>query len=283
MKGLYGVIGDPIAHSLSPLIHKSWMREHQIDCEYLAFQVPEDGLKDALDLLAARGLQGTNITLPHKVTALNLSRSITPRAKAIGAANTLRYEKDGWHADNTDAPGFQQALGRAFNDKSIERETAKPALVLGAGGAARAVAYVFGQEQQQAVFCNRTLAKAEALQSVFDMSFMPIDGDMSRRACDLAQVRQELETCAFMVNTTSLGHAGKSLDWPAGHGRLVYDLSYGRVAESFLGPAREAGWQTVDGLGMLAAQAAFAFEIWFGITPNIESALARCLRTLEGE
>jgi len=116
---------------------------------------------------------------------------------------------------------------------------------------------------------------------IFDAGYVPFDENKGRRVSGFETLQAELETCAFVINTTSLGHAGGSLDWPPGKGRLVYDLSYGKVAENFLGPARAAGWQTVDGLRMLAAQAAFSFKIWFGIKPDIDAALDRCQRVLE--
>jgi len=282
MTKLFGVIGDPIAHSLSPLIHKGWMRDHKLGADYLALQVGEGAFEEALETLERKGFKGLNITLPHKVSALESASEVSARAKNIGAVNTLWREGDGlWHGDNTDAPGFQHALAYAFKELEIERFLSQHALVIGAGGAARSVAYTFGDDQQRAVFCNRTLQRAETLKPVFDASYIQIDANKGRRACGFENLQAELETCAFVVNTTSLGHSGGSLDWPPGKGRLVYDLSYGKVAENFLGPARTAGWQTVDGLRMLAAQAAYSFEIWFGIKPDIDTALERCQRVLE--
>ena len=285
MTSLYGVIGDPIAHSLSPLIHKGWMRAHGLDADYLAMHVPEGELASALDTLARRGGKGVNITLPHKEHALALADGGTDRARAIGAANTLWRPGDGtWQADNTDAPGFQHALAHAFRSLEIERDpvdSVGPALVLGAGGASRAVAYTLGHDQQETVFCNRTLNRAEALIAVYDQNDAPVGGQSGARACGLDALQDELGACGFVVNATSLGHSGQSIDWPQGRGRLVYDLSYGKAADVFLAPARAAGWQVVDGLRMLVAQAAVSFEIWFGIKPDVEEALARAQRTLD--
>ena len=282
MTKLFGVIGDPIAHSLSPLIHKGWMRDHKFGADYLALQVVEGIFDEALQTLERKGFKGLNITLPHKISALKFAGGLSSRAETIGAVNTLCRKADGlWHGDNTDAPGFQHALAYAFRTLQIERFLSQEALVIGAGGSARAVAYTFGDDQQRAVFCNRTPARAETLKPVFDAAYIPFDRNKGRRVCGFENLQSELETCAFVINTTSLGHTGASLDWPPGRGRLVYDLSYGKVAENFLAPARAAGWQTVDGLRMLAAQAAFSFEIWFGIKPKIEIAIERCQRVLE--
>lgn len=282
MTKLFGVIGEPIAHSLSPLIHRGWMRDHKLGADYLALHVPKDEFSDAIETLTRKGFKGLNVTLPHKMSALELADKLSLRAEAIGAVNTLWREGDGhWHGDNTDAPGFQHALAHAFKEMQIERFLSQDALVIGAGGAARSIAYTFGADQQKTVFCNRTAKRTEALKPIFDAAYVPFDENKGRRVCSFEDLQAELETCAFVINTTSLGYSGSSLDWPPGNGRLVYDLSYGQIAENFLGPARLAGWQTVDGLRMLAAQAAFSFKIWFGIKPDIDLALERCQHVLE--
>jgi len=282
MTKLFGVIGDPIAHSLSPLIHKGWMRDYKLGADYLALQVVAGIFDEALETLEGKGFKGLNITLPHKISALKFAGELSSRAEKIGAVNTLCRKEDGlWHGDNTDAPGFQHALAHAFRGLQIERFLSQHALIIGAGGAARSVAYTFGDDQQRAIFCNRTVERAQALKPVFDAAYVPVEGNKGRRVCSFENLHAELKTCAFVINTTSLGHAGASLDWPPGRGRLVYDLSYGKVAENFLGPARVAGWQTVDGLRMLVAQAASSFKIWFGIEPDIDTALERCQRVLE--
>lgn len=285
MTMLYGVIGDPIAHSLSPLIHKGWMREHGLEAEYLAMQVPEGDLPQALQTLESRAFTGLNITLPHKKAALAIAGGATRRAGLIGAANTLWRPGDGtWQADNTDAPGFDYALKEAFGERQTDPSTETSnvdALVLGAGGAALAVAHVFGAEVRPTVFCNRTASKADAMVGVYKASHPANKNNTPVRIAPFEALKNELRVCAFVINATSLGHSGKSIDWPPGEGRLVYDLSYGRAAEAFLAPARAAGWTTVDGLLMLVAQAACSFEIWFNIKPNIASALARARRTLD--
>ncbi|MEO0884064.1 MAG: shikimate dehydrogenase [Pseudomonadota bacterium] len=281
MTALYGVIGDPIAHSLSPLIHNGWIRDHGLDAEYLAMQVQAGALSSALDTLKSRNCRGLNITLPHKEDAFRLCTTVSDRARSIGAVNTLSFDSDGaWRGDNTDAPGFRHAVVMAFEGSGFRpfaSDRPQRAVLIGAGGASRAVAYVFGRERQNAVFCNRTLRRARSLVDVYAP-----EAGADVLVADLSDLPHHLESCTYVVNATSLGHSGKSVDWPEGRGRLVYDLSYGKAAEAFLEPARLAGWRTVDGLLMLVAQAAVSFEVWFGIRPDMDAGYARAKRTLEG-
>ncbi|MEO0983115.1 MAG: shikimate dehydrogenase [Pseudomonadota bacterium] len=267
---LYGVVGDPISHSLSPLIHRSWIRAHGRAAEYLAFQVPAGELSAALETLDRRGAKGLNITLPHKTDALALAESATTEAAAIGASNTLIQTPTGWRADNTDAPGFSKDLKRHTGDIS----GAKIALI-GAGGAARAVAFAVRESGACVTIANRTPERAQTLLERFEYS------PDSSAAVGLGDLGSALESCDIVVNATSAGHAGQGFEWPLGRGRLVYDLSYGKAAEAVLIPAQSAGWRTADGLGMLVAQAALSFKTWFGIAPDEEAALSLCRSALE--
>lgn len=270
MTTLFGVIGDPISHSLSPLIHKGWMRDHGLDTDYLAMQVAEGGLPDALATLAGRNCRGVNVTLPHKETALQLAETATERATMIGAANTLwRVGETQWRADNTDAPGFRAAL-TGESDKPVAGQRV---LVFGAGGAARAVVYALHEDGAKICLANRTLSRAKDLLARYPQ------GDHS--AASLDEGYAFATQADLVINTTSLGYSGAGLPLPDGAGRLLYDISYGKVAAGILGPAAENGWRTADGLTMLVYQAAFAFERWFGIMPDIATALARCRGVLE--
>lgn len=270
MTEIYGVIGDPIAHSLSPLIHKGWMRDHGINGEYLALQVPAGELKEALETLAHRGLKGTNITLPHKIKALELSAWATPRAKTIGAVNTLWQAGDGkWHGDNTDAPGFVAALTGILED-SLRGQNV---LVLGAGGAAKAVVYALDQEGATITIANRTPIKAKPLLDAYPKIKGPI--------LPLEDINKKAAHFDIVINTTSLGHTGNSLPLPPGEGALLYDISYGKAADIVLHTAAANGWRVADGLSMLVYQGAFAFERWFGILPSIDKGLERARNVLE--
>ena len=270
MTKLFGVIGDPIAHSLSPLIHKGWMRDHHLAADYLGLEVPEGEFPDAMKTLTRKGFKGLNVTMPHKLAALEFASDVTSRAGKIGAVNTLWREGDGyWHGDNTDAPGFHAAL-LPLVDAPLEGQTA---LVFGAGGAARGILYALDGAGVRVVLANRTVSRAAGLL-----------GDYPGRghtAIDLAAGLAMSNEVDFVVNTTSVGYAGQSLDLPMSDGRLFYDISYGPASKPVLPPAREKGWRTADGLSMLVYQAAFAFERWFDIMPDVEKGMQRCRAVLE--
>lgn len=266
MTKLLGVIGDPIAHSLSPLIHNGWLRDLGFDATYEAMQVAEGTLPEALSTLAQRNTVGVNVTLPHKTAALEAATTRSPAAETIGAANTLTLTNGAWHADNTDAPGFLEALGRVdpYKDK---------VLVLGAGGSARALVYALTGLGIPVRVLNRTEAKAAAL--VREL------GGSKTVYGSIRQYSEYIEDATIVINTTSMGYSGDALDLPAGSDRLFFDISYGKIAASQLAHAEAMGWQTRDGLTMLVAQAAFSFEIWFGERPDIEAGLRRCNLAVE--
>lgn len=267
MTGLYGVAGDPVSHSLSPLIHRGWMRDHGLAADYQAFHVPAGSFADALESFMRQGVKGLNVTLPHKAEALRLAGSASDLARRIGAANTLSRTDTGWAADNTDHHGFLVAL-----EEALERIPAGRAVVIGAGGAARAAVLALASVGVDLTVANRTPERAR---------LMLDDLGVAAEACGLDQLNPALSGADFAVNTTSMGHEGGELDWPHGQGRLLFDLSYGKAADTILGPAGISGWRTVDGLGMLVAQAALSFRIWFSIDPDRERAMERCRTALE--
>lgn len=270
MSQLFGVIGDPVAQSLSPLIHKGWMRDHAIDADYLALQVAAGGLDDALETLMRKGFKGLNITMPHKLRALELAAGLTDSARTIGAVNTLwRGAGAKWQGDNTDAPGFLGALARLI-DVPLAGQSV---LVIGAGGAARAIVYALDSAGAQIILANRTLEKAQSLLAAY--------AGKRHRATSLEEGLAQCQSVDFVVNTASLGHAGQSLDLPPGAGKLFYDISYGPAAALILAPARAKGWRAADGLSMLVYQGALAFERWHGIMPDVDKGLARCRAVLE--
>lgn len=270
MTKLYGVIGDPITHSLSPLIHRGWVRDLGLDADYLAFHVPDGELDAGLAALEREGVRGLNVTLPHKSAVMELCAERSPLVEQIGAANTLsRLPDGGWRADNTDKDGFltdfQEAFGASLSGVRI--------LMLGAGGAARAVALALKEAGAETVIANRTPARA--------LSLCADLGLPAKRAIPLAEADAALEFADGVVNCLSLGHAGGELELGEGRGRLFYDISYGKAAARVLTGALEEGWRVADGLGMLVGQAALSFEIWQGVQPNKAAALARCRTALE--
>ncbi|MDH5454381.1 MAG: shikimate dehydrogenase [Paracoccaceae bacterium] len=261
---LAGVIGSPIAHSKSPVLHAHWLKTYGIRGFYIPMDVAQANLREVIAALPRAGFVGCNVTIPHKETVLGLADVVTDRAALIGAANTLIFRKDGRiHADNTDGYGFianlrQNAPGWA--------PAAGPAAVIGAGGAARAVvASLIEVGVPEIRIANRTRTRAEVLRSEFGAKIV---------VHDWVQAGNMLEGAATVINTTSLGMEGKPdfrvpLDGLS-PGAVVNDLVYTPLRTKFLEEAAAAGCVTVDGLGMLLHQAAPAFERWFGTRPEID-------------
>lgn len=268
MTWLLGVIGDPVSHSLSPVIHNMWIREHGLDASYEALRVERGDLGSALETLVQRNALGFNITLPHKEDALALADEASDIARRIGAANMLiRREQGGWRAENTDAPGFVRSLLDANIDVAGRRVT-----LLGAGGSARAVAISLMDLRADITIANRTRERAEALVS---------ETGIQANICSLEQGIEEAATADLVVNTLSLGHSGASLELPQAAGQFFYDISYGKAAAAIRAEALARNWQHMDGLSMLVAQAAYSFEHWFGILPEMKDILAHCRKLVE--
>lgn len=263
---LAGVIGSPIAHSKSPVLHGHWLKTYGIRGFYIPMEVSAESLEEVLRALPKAGFVGVNVTVPHKVAALEIADLVTDRATLIGAANTLIFRKDGKiHADNTDGYGFIENLRQGAPDWN---PAAGPAAVLGAGGAARAiVASLLDVGVPEIMISNRTRIRAEALQHDFGKRL---------RVVDWVQAGNMLEDAATVVNTTSLGMVGKpELRVPLDglqKGALVTDLVYAPLQTRLLRVAQEMGCVTVDGLGMLLHQAVPGFERWFGHRPTVDVA-----------
>jgi len=267
MTKLLGVIGDPIAHSLSPLIHNGWLRDLGFNATYEALQVSEGAFDEALDTLSKRDALGFNVTLPHKTAALESASETSEAAAKIGAANTLSYIGGRkWRADNTDAPGFMAALGE-FNPDTEQ------VILLGAGGSARAIVYALGQTGCRTRILNRTVEKAQYLSEEL--------GSSNTAYGSINQYKEYIENASLVINTTSMGYGGHTLDLPLGSDRLFFDISYGKVAAPQLSEAKAKGWRIQDGLTMLVAQAAYSFELWFGVAPDQNAAHKRCLQALK--
>lgn len=270
MTARLGVIGDPIAHSLSPLIHNAWLKAAGIDAQYDAIHVSEGELPAALARLSTEGAIGLNITMPHKHAALEAAASASEAAQKIGAANTLTRTGNGtWIADNTDAPGFLRALANA----GISDLAGCKTLVLGAGGSARAIVYALYESGAQICLLNRTVERARAL----------LDDIAPDKAVHgpLEQIGDKLSDADLVINTTSAGHSGAFIPLTQGAGRLFMDISYGAAANGQLAHAEQMGWQVRDGLPMLVTQAAESFRIWFGQMPDTNIAMAQCRKAVE--
>lgn len=262
---LYAVIGDPVAHSLSPLIHNRWLHDAGIDAVYTALHLKSQDPAADIRALARAGFSGLNITLPHKLAALAAAAQVSPEAKAIGAANFLTRENSrDWSAHNTDAAGFSDALQAAIG----EDVRGKRVVLVGAGGAARAAVFELARRGAQLAIVNRSKANADTLAK-----------DLAPKAetAELDKLTALADQADLVVNSASLGHAGASLPaLPPGRNRPFLDMSYGKAAAATLAQARSAGWAPQDGLRMLVGQAAASFHIWFGTAPDVGGALKAC-------
>ncbi len=264
---LAGVIGFPISHSKSPILHGYWLRELGIQGYYVPLLMSQAEFVGGLRSLIKLGFKGVNVTLPHKIPALGLADTTTDRAALIGAANTLTFKEDGSiSADNTDGYGFIQNLRQNVPDW---RADDGPALVLGSGGAARAiVSALLSEGVTELRLTNRTRGRAEMLADQFGAKVEVIDWNRASDAMDGALT---------IVNTTSLGMAGQPelpviLD-SAPLTAIVSDIVYTPLETDFLKAARSRGLQTVDGLGMLLHQGVPGFENWFGMRPEVTDGL----------
>lgn len=261
---LAGVIGAPIAHSKSPRLHGHWLRTYGIPGHYVPLHVEPDDLETVLRTLPKMGFRGVNITIPHKVAALEIADQISDRATLIGAANTLTFRADGKiHADNTDGYGFLENLKQGAPGW---KPNAGPALVLGAGGAARAVIVALMEAgATDIILTNRTRPKADELRAAFGKKV---------RVVDWVKAGNAVEEAATVVNTTSLGMVGAPdfrvpLDGLR-PGTVVTDIVYAPLRTKLLEAADAAGCITVDGLGMLLHQGVPGFERWFGVRPEVD-------------
>ncbi len=261
------VIGHPIKHSRSPLIHNMWLAQENIFGTYNALDVPPEDLKDFCALMRDSHLKGFNVTLPHKEKIMTLCDHVDETARAIGAVNTVKIENGELHGTNTDAYGFIENLKHAAPTFNFSENAA---LILGAGGAARAVLYgLKAAGIKEITLTNRTPQKAQLLADEF--------GDIM--VIDWAARAKNSDHYGLLVNTTSLGMASQAaldMDITAlSGGATIYDLVYNPLQTDLLTAAAAKGCAGIGGLGMLIYQAEKAFEIWFGVKPNVTPALLK--------
>jgi shikimate dehydrogenase len=255
---LAGVLGWPVAHSRSPRLHGHWIARHGLDAAYLPLPVRPERFEAAVRALAYLGFAGANVTIPHKEAAFALCDARTARAVRAGSVNTLVFRDGRVEGDCTDGWGFVRSLG--------EMDVARgPAVVLGAGGAARAVvAALLDEGCPRVVVVNRSRARAEALARALGGAVEVADAP-------------PLAGCALLVNTTSLGMKGQPpLEIalaPLPGDAVVADIVYVPLETPLLVAARARGLRGVDGLGMLLHQARGGFEAWFGVRPEVDEEL----------
>ncbi|MEK6807122.1 MAG: shikimate dehydrogenase [Pseudomonadota bacterium] len=261
----YAVIGQPVAHSLSPRIHALFAQQTQQTLSYEALEVSPESLADTLKKLHADGWRGFNITLPHKLAVAALCESVSERAQLAGAVNTLIRTDSGWKGDNTDGVG----LIRDLKNQGIA-VTGKRVLLLGAGGAARGVIKpLLDEKPAELTLSNRNPWKPEKIAVEFKAH-----GNI-RPATHLSLRGDQFD---LVINATSAGHDGVMPRVSAGvlaKGCVCYDLSYGKAHAPFAAWAQQQNAAKIaDGLGMLVEQAATSFELWRGVRPTTITALS---------
>ncbi len=262
MTDRYAVIGNPVAHSLSPRIHAAFARQTGQDIDYGLLEAPVDGFVEAVQKFRNDGGRGLNVTVPFKLDAFAFATSLTERAQSAGAVNTLKFDGDKTIGDNTDGAGLiadiTRRLGVSLRGKRV--------LMLGAGGAARGVMLPLLQQEPAVVaIANRTVGKAIALAERWAHAGNVRGGGYG----DFARQRFDV-----VINATSTGLGGgipPIADDALDGATLAYDMLYGEKAKAFLNYAKARGVARVaDGVGMLIAQAAESFYLWRGVRPDVE-------------
>jgi len=263
------ILGHPVSHSLSPVLHNAAFAAAGLDYCYLAMDVLPEEIQKAVDGIKALHFAGFTLTAPHKQSVIPLLDELTPEAQAIGAVNTV-VEKDGrWIGTNTDATGFRRQLELAgLYHKGMK------ALMLGSGGAARAALYVLSQVAGEVIIFNRTLGKAEQLMQ----SLAPFQGGCKWRALplDKAEIAPHLEDASLLVNTTTVGMHPDEDSCPLPEGVTikpscgVADMIYSPPKTRLLQMAEASGARAVSGFDMLLYQAVDAFTFWTGVEPDFE-------------
>lgn len=254
------VIGWPIEHSRSPLIHNYWIKQYKLNAEYGREAVKPEELPGFVRSLRERGYVGCNVTIPHKEAVFALTEPDN-RAEAVGAANTLFYDDDALRSTNTDVEGFLGNLDQATPawDRGLET-----AVVLGAGGGAKAVVFaLLTREVRRIYLVNRTPARAEVLRKKFGAAVHLANWD---------ELTGLLGGAGLLVNTTSLGMAGQpplQINLRGPPSLVVSDIVYSPLETALLKLARDRGLRTADGLGMLLHQAVRGFQLWFGVRPEV--------------
>ena len=260
-----GVLGWPVEHSLSPRLHGYWLKQYGVEGSYVKLPVKPEELGATLRDLPKQGFAGVNLTVPHKETALAFLDFIEPAAKQMGAVNTVVVRSDGrLEGRNTDVYGFtQNLLSAGYKTRGL------PAVILGAGGAARAaVAALLALGVSEIRIVNRSRERAQLLNGAFGKQLRIYGWDDAARA---------FESCELLVNATSLGMTGQkplevNLD-PLPKDALVTDMVYAPMETELLKTARTRGNPALDGLGMLLHQARPAFKAFFGIDPEVTEGL----------
>ena len=266
---LYAVLGNPVRQSLSPVLQNGWINEHGFDAVYTAITIKQENFETALLGLHQCGLMGANVTMPFKERAAAYAYALSERAAATSSVNCLTFHDSGFIGNSTDGDGFVADLdARAPNWREMSGTT----LVIGAGGAARAILYALvDMGRTNIAVVNRDRKRADEA-----VSLHPAD---SVKSIDWSALSEHLSGASLVVNATSAGFKGQndlSLDMSqTDPDCIIYDTIYAPKETLFLLDARQHRRRTLNGLGMLVGQGALAFEHWFGVRPDLMKGLAR--------
>lgn len=264
---IIGLFGYPVEHTASPLIHNAAFQALELDYAYLPFEVKPEYLETALRALTALNVAGINVTIPHKETVLPYLQEVSPEAKAIGAVNTILVKSGRLIGYNTDGPGFIASL----KEEKQEVLKGKTFLILGAGGAARAVATQVAQEDAGAIFLTDKLpGKAKAVVTQLK-KYLP---RAQAQALPLEAVEEKMKAVDFLINATPLGMKESdplviNPEWLSSD-TFVYDLVYRPTPTALIKAARDKGCRTAVGLDLLLHQAMLSFKLWTDQTPSLE-------------
>ena len=261
---VYGLLGDPVSHTLSPLIQNSAFQKHGIDAVYVSFHVQSGDLPAAVDGIRALDIAGANVTIPYKEAIIPLLDQIDPSARLIGAVNTIVINDGSLIGYNTDASGFMNSIIQELGFQP----TGQNVLLLGAGGACRAAAVALASAGVKSItIANRSLMKAKDLTHTLSTHFSSVQFSVVSYRDE--RYMEILSTADLVVNTTSVGLHGEKLSFfPLERikgGALIFDMIYSSSETPLIRSAHLAGLRCVDGRGMLAAQGEDAFYLWTGI------------------
>lgn len=262
-----GVIGDPIEHTLSPIMHNAAFKALKLDFAFLAFKVKAADVEKAVSGMRALGIHGLNVTMPHKSAVINYLDEVDQAAKAIGSVNTILNKDGRLFGFNTDGVGALQAL----RENGVEPR-GKKVLLLGAGGAARAIAYTLAREADELVILNRTAKQAAELANLLKQTF---DRKVVADALSPNAIKDTLQDSDVLINATSVGMKPNANQTPVAFEWLrpdlaVMDIVYNPVETKLAKDAKAAGAKVVNGFEMLIYQGAASFEIWTGHSAPVE-------------
>ena len=273
-----GVIGDPIAHTMSPVMHNAVFKEMGMDYVYVAFQVKKEGLGEAIRGMRALNIRGLNVTIPHKVAIIPLLDRLDHLAELIGAVNTVVNDNGVLTGYNTDAEGFLRAL----LERGIE-PGGKNVVILGAGGASRAISFILAERGSSLVILNRTLDKARECASRIGEVFQK---EVKALEFDSENLAKALSEADILVNTTSVGMYPHTDETPASSdllrpGLIVVDIVYNPIKTRLLEETEAAGARTISGIDMFVWQGALAFEKWTGLKAPVKLMKEEAIKVLE--